>query len=683
MTGDAATTEQAGSRLGSLPSSHLVRFATLSGAWAFSVSQPVFSFVVGNPEFLVMRDASRSQAIGFAVLLAFGPPLAAVAYAALAGLVSRWVGGILFLALLGGFLVPLGLQLVKSFDPGRALAFLLPLAFCSLAVLAYVRWRGVRLFLAFSVVLPIAGLAWYVHGIPLTSDAEAAAPVTVRADTPVVVVVLDELPLSSLLRRNGAINAARYPNFARLAGGSTWYPNATTVDGFTGKAVPAILTGRIAPQDTLPTTRDHPRNLFTLLGESYSMFVHDATSRLCPEPYCSRGRDSFLEGVGLLFEDIRPPYILKVVPDAITGAGPSAIALDLALARASDSAVDDFDQFLDDFSQRTGPRSLHFAHVLLPHFPWRYLPSGQEYIPPVHDGPGRGRVWPDDRWLAQQGLQRHLVQLRYTDLLMGRFLRTLEKAGVYDRALVVVVADHGVAFEPAVNFRGLSEERFADVASVPLFVKYPGQRRGAVDRRAARTVDVLPTIADVVGARVPWRIDGVSLLGRPKGLAPAAAGKSGTFVRVPMAELERQNEALVERNAEMFGDGRDSLFDIGEHRDLLNQPVEPSWRVEGRTRVRLEEQSALANVDPSSAFVPAYLAGVVEDDRIEADTELAIAVNGRIRALTRAYDEGGQQRFGALVRPSAFRDGFNLVEVFAIEERSGRTSLVRLGGNGR
>jgi hypothetical protein len=679
MSDDASTTEHSVSRLAGVPSSHLVRFATLSAAWAFSVSQPVFSFIVGNPEFLVMRDASRSQAIAFGVVLAFGPPLVAVAYAGVAGLVSRWVGGIVYLAVLAGFLVPFALQVVKSFDPGKSLALLLPLVLCGLAVVAYVQWRGVRLFLAFAAVLPLVGLAWFVRGIPLSGEAQAA-PVTVESDTPVVVVVLDELPLSSLLTREGTIDEARYPSFARLAGDSTWYPNATTVDGYTGKAVPAILTGNVAPQDTLPTLRDHPRNLFTLLGGSYSLFVDDATTRLCPEQYCPTSSDSLLEGVGLLIGDVRPPYILKVVPDSITGAGRDAIALDRALERASDSAVEDFGSFLDDFPEHRPSRSLHFAHVLLPHFPWRYLPSGQEYSPPAQDWPGPGRVWPDDRWLTQQGLQRHLVQLQYTDGLIGRFLRTLERAGVYDRALVVVVSDHGVGFEPAVNFRGVSKEHFADVASVPLFVKYPGQRRGAVDRRVARIVDVLPTIADVVGASVPWRTEGVSLLGPPKRIVPTAATKTGV-VRVPVAELERQNDALVERNAALFGEGRDSLFDIGEHRELLGQRVAAGSRPDGPVRVRLEEQSALANVNTSSAFVPAWVAGVVEEGRIDADTELAITVNGRVRALTRAYDDGGSQRFGALLHPAAFRDGFNLVEVYAIPAGTGAARLVRVGSN--
>ena len=58
-------------------------------------------------------------------------------------------------------------------------------------------------------------------------------------------VVLDELPLTSLLARNGRIDRFRYPNFAGLARASTWYSNATTVSDATKFAIPAILDGRL------------------------------------------------------------------------------------------------------------------------------------------------------------------------------------------------------------------------------------------------------------------------------------------------------------------------------------------------------------------------------------------------------------------------------------------------------
>ena len=53
----------------------------------------------------------------------------------------------------------------------------------------------------------------------------------------------------------------------------------------------------------------------------------------------------------------------------------------------------------------------------------------------------------------------------------------------------------------AKDIRSLTVE---DLAGVPLFIKAPGQRRGATDDSAARTIDIVPTIAKLLGARVAW-----------------------------------------------------------------------------------------------------------------------------------------------------------------------------------
>ena len=62
-------------------------------------------------------------------------------------------------------------------------------------------------------------------------------------NAPVVMIVFDELSGLALMGPDGGIDAARFPNFARLAGDSTWYRNATTVADFTDHALPALLTG--------------------------------------------------------------------------------------------------------------------------------------------------------------------------------------------------------------------------------------------------------------------------------------------------------------------------------------------------------------------------------------------------------------------------------------------------------
>jgi arylsulfatase A-like enzyme len=62
----------------------------------------------------------------------------------------------------------------------------------------------------------------------------------------------------------------------------------------------------------------------------------------------------------------------------------------------------------------------------------------------------------------------------------------LVKQGMYDRTLLVVTADYGMSFRP-----GDYARRVATPASA----------------------DLVPTLADLLGIRVPWRLDGVSQAG--------------------------------------------------------------------------------------------------------------------------------------------------------------------------
>ena len=104
---------------------------------------------------------------------------------------------------------------------------------------------------------------------------------------------------------------------------------------------------------------------------------------------------------------------------------------------------------------------------------------------------------------------RYLDQVQFVDRLVGELQASLERKGVWGRALVVLVADHGVAFRPGVSRRFVSRDNLAQVGSVPLFVKPPGVNSRRVSDGLATTVDVFPTIGDWLGTG--WKGDGESL----------------------------------------------------------------------------------------------------------------------------------------------------------------------------
>src|SRR4029450_11240973 len=245
-----------------------------------------------------------------------------------------------------------------------------------------------------------------VSRLSVASDAHAAAE---RPRAPVVLIAFDELPLNSLLDGGGRIDTKRFPHFAQLASESRWFSRATTVAEGTTHAVPAILTGQLPRTGELPTYADHRQNLFTLLGGATALHVDDQETHLCPPSLCPGLEGSFGSRAGTLAEDTGVVYLHQLLPDDLTGWVPSI--------------ADGWDNFLRDASAhhhpgRTPPRflpslrpqeppSLWYLHLMLPHSPWRYLPSGARYDVPSTPAWGPDEAWNSNQAGADPGGRRH------------------------------------------------------------------------------------------------------------------------------------------------------------------------------------------------------------------------------------------------------------------------------------
>jgi hypothetical protein len=399
-----------------------------------------------------------------------------------------------------------------------------------------------------------------------------------------VLIAFDELPLNSLLDAHGRIDGKRYPNFARLASGSTWFAHTSTVAEGTTHAVPAILTGRFPRAGELPVYTDHRQNLFTLLGGATRLHVDDDETHLCPPKLCPGLEGSFESRAETLAEDTGIVYLRKQLPDDLTDGIPS-------IANGWDDFLQDASSHHDpgriesDFVESLRPQalpSLWYLHVMLPHSPWRYLPSGQAYDIRPAPGWGPDEVWTTNQAAVDQYWQRHLLQLGYADRVLGRLLARLRTTGLYDRAVVVVTADHGVSFRAGEKRRPLSPVNLQDIAYVPLFVKLPGQKRGRVVDEPSRTIDILPTVAGALRVRIPWHVDGHSLLrARPPERDVVLVKDAGRRFVVPARELDARRERALRRQLRLFGSGRPpgSLFAVGPDRGLLRTRFQGGRRV--------------------------------------------------------------------------------------------------------
>jgi hypothetical protein len=619
---------------------------------SFAVAQPLFDLLGKNGEFFAARGSTRWDTIVLAVTLTLLVPALLLAVEALVPRAAR--GGVhaVFVAALVGLFA---LQAVRGAGGPGLLLVALATAVGVAGALLYVRVDGVRLVLTVLAPAPLLFLGLFLFHSDASrlsfSESERAHAATVTPSASTILVAFDELPVNSILNAGGQVDAVRFPHFADLARGSSWFAETSTVAEGTTHAVPAILTGRFPRAGEFPVYTDHRQNLFTLLGGGADLHVLDEETHLCPPRLCPGLTDSFGTRMSTLAEDTSVVYLHELLPDDLSRGIPS-------IANGWDDFLRDSSKHNDpgriepDFlaSLRPQPRpSLWYVHVMLPHSPWTYLPSGRRYA--IRQAPGWGgdEVWTDNQAAVDQYWQRHLLQTGYADRVLGELLARLRATGLYDRALLIVTADHGVSFRARQKRRPLSESNLQDIAFVPLFVKLPHQRRGRIERAAARTIDILPTIAKAVDVRIPWRVDGRSLLGNraPERSVVLIKDHGRRFV-VPVAELEARRKRALRREIGLFGAGEPlaSLYGIGPDRGLLGRRVRGLGLVPAHAK--------LDDVDRSS-----YLVQV--SGSVPASThDVAVAAKGRVVAVVPAADG----RFWALVRRSDLRNAEP--EVYAV-----------------
>jgi hypothetical protein len=621
--------------------------------WAFAVAQPLFDLLGKNGEFFAARGSTRWDVVLFAFVLLFVPPAILVGLEALIPQPARTAVHGAFVAALFGLFV---LQALRS-DGGAGWLLVAVAASIGLgAALAYMRWPGARLILTVLAPVPLLFLALFLLHSDASrlsfSGADTALAAGEHAKAPVILVAFDELPINSLRDSQGRIDPVRFPNFAALAAGSTWFANTSTVAEGTTHAVPAILTGRFPRAGEFPVYTDHRQNLFTLLGGAADLHVLDQETHLCPPKLCPGLEGSFSGRMRGLAQDTGIVYLHQLLPDSLTGGIPSiANGWDNFLQDASEH--DDPGAVPPEFlrSLKPGPRpALWYVHFMLPHSPWRFLPSGRRYSIRQAPGWGSDEVWTANQAAVDQYWQRHLLQLGYADRVLGRLIAHLRGTGLYDNALLVVTADHGISFRADEKRRPLSDANLQDIAYVPLLVKLPHQLRGRVDRAPARTLDILPTIADAAGVRIPWKVDGHSLLGaRPSERNVVLVKDAGKRFVVSATELEARRESALDRQLKLFGSAEpmSSLYAVGPGRESLNHSIK------GRPL-----DARLDDIDRSSD--PVQVSGVVP----EATHAVAVVVGGKVVAVAPA----ASGRFWALVPQASLRPAKPMI--YAIKARS-------------
>jgi arylsulfatase A-like enzyme/Tfp pilus assembly protein PilF len=280
----------------------------------------------------------------------------------------------------------------------------------------------------------------------------SSATIGTWPSAPVILVSIDTLRADHLSCYGYA--AGSTPNLAALARESIVFETAYTHCPLTLPSHASLFTG------LLPARTGVRDNLgFRLQGSSRTL-----AERFKAAGWHTGGAVSAIllrreTGLGRGFDFYEDKVVVEGGEDSLGSMQRDGAATEEALARW--------------VASQPGPRTFAFLHLYEPHSPYA-PPERYRHLALPYDG-----------------------DVAYADELVGRLLDALRRAGLYDKAIIVVVSDHGEGLKD----HGEQEHGlflYRETLQVPLIVRLPGALRGG--SRVAGPVgliDVAPTLLDL------------------------------------------------------------------------------------------------------------------------------------------------------------------------------------------
>jgi arylsulfatase A-like enzyme len=206
------------------------------------------------------------------------------------------------------------------------------------------------------------------------------------------------------------------------------------------------------------------------------------------------------------------------------------------------------------------------------------------------------------------------AEVAAADAAVGKFIARLKELGLYDRATIVLLSDHG----EGLGDHGEGEHGvflYREVLRVPLLVKLPQSRRGGESvAHPVQLIDVPPTIASLTGAAPRAPFAGTSLL------APPPARRIYSETMLPRIHFGWSGlRSVVDARHHFIEAPRVELYDVAR------DPAE-------RTNIASEERRVLAEMREAIGQHASELVAPANVDPEEAAKLAALGYLGQTRA---------------------------------------------------
>jgi arylsulfatase A-like enzyme len=118
-----------------------------------------------------------------------------------------------------------------------------------------------------------------------------------------------------------------------------------------------------------------------------------------------------------------------------------------------------------------------------------------------------------DRKMLKKSRAAYYALIAHIDAQIGRFLQALYDYGVLDNTAIVFTSDHGELLGDHHLFRKCLP--FNGSARVPFLIKLPQEYKSGKNREIdalCELRDLMPTVLDIAGVKIPDSVDGRSIL---------------------------------------------------------------------------------------------------------------------------------------------------------------------------
>jgi len=167
-------------------------------------------------------------------------------------------------------------------------------------------------------------------------------------------------------------------------------------------------------------------------------------------------------------------------------------------------------------------------------------------------------------------------EIAYVDQLMGEFLSFMEENGLLEKTLIIFTSDHGESLgEHKESAHGFFI--YDAAVRVPLIIRFPEKKLSPllIENRV-KSIDIMPTILNLVGKKIPENVQGESLL--PLILRPENIDEPGAYSETYWPNYHygwSELKSLSKGKYKFIDAPRPELYDLfedpGEKNNLVNK----------------------------------------------------------------------------------------------------------------